>query len=190
VWGGANDFFMFPALAPSDVPGAVANAAKQVGSFVDTLYDNGARIFLVPNLPDLAKTPDSAGLSDTEKGMLTALTQGFNGALDAQLAARSSKPGITLINFDTFAGFNDILDDPTSYGLTNVTDSCLASGTLCNPSTFLFWDNVHPTERGHQIIAEQFYTRIEAAIPEPETYALVAAGLLLVSWQARRRTVN
>jgi len=193
VWGGANDFFMFPALAPSAVPGAVLNAASQIGSFVDTLYANGARIFLVPNLPDLAKTPDSADLSDPEKAALTGLTQYFNGALDAQLDARRlAYSDITLIDFDTFAGFNDILDNKAAYGLTNVTTPCLAADlqSACStPESYLFWDSVHPTERGHQIIADQFYTRIQAAIPEPETYALMAAGLLLMSWQVRRRTV-
>ena len=38
------------------------DAADNIASFVDQLYDDpgvAARNFLVPNIPDLAKTPDS-----------------------------------------------------------------------------------------------------------------------------------
>jgi phospholipase/lecithinase/hemolysin len=198
VWGGANDFFMFPSLAETVPPaqqvatllGAAANAASQVGSFVDQLYGAGARTFLVPNLPDLARTPDSSDLSPLEKAALTGLTQYFNTALALQLDARRSAYGdITLVEFDTFTAFDAILADPGAFGLVNVTDPCLGADlvSVCgDPSGYLFWDGVHPTTRTSDILAAQFYSRIEAAIPEPETYALIGAGLLLLMWRARR----
>jgi phospholipase/lecithinase/hemolysin len=199
VWGGANDFYMFPSLAETVPPdqqvatllGATAAAAGRIGSFVDQLYGAGARTFLVPNLPDLALTPDSSGLGALEKAALSGLTQYFNTALAMEVdARRSGYADITLVEFDTFSAFNAILADPAAFGLANVTDPCLGADlvTVCgDPSAYLFWDGVHPTAATSEIIAAQFYSRVEAAIPEPETYALVATGLLLLGWQARRR---
>jgi outer membrane lipase/esterase len=48
-----------------------------------------------------------------------------------------------------------------------VTETCFdrASFTVCaNPDRYLFWDDVHPTEHGHALIAGEFYA---TAIPEP-----------------------
>jgi outer membrane lipase/esterase len=57
-----------------------------------------------------------------------------------------------------------------------VTDPCFDRNalTLCsNPDQYMFWDDVHPTSRGHRIIGDRLY----AALPEPVTLALLAVWL-------------
>ncbi len=65
----------------------------------------------------------------------------------------------------------------------HVTGACGAA-LACDPSTYLFWDGIHPTSAGHTLLAQQ----IIQAIPEPATYALLITGLLVISMQIRRRT--
>ncbi|MBI1396694.1 MAG: PEP-CTERM sorting domain-containing protein [Betaproteobacteria bacterium] len=198
VWGGANDFFLLPGLVSiASDPQATAlatagGAAAQIGSFVSQLYDSGARNFLVPNLPNVANIPGFATLSPTDKQVLTDLTQYFNVNLAGQLVALSAAhPDMNIIGFDTYTAFESVLANPAAFGLTNVTDACLASVTAtpcAQPDSYLFWDDAHPTTRGAQIIADALYGRVQAAmVPEPGTWALMVAGLSLVGWSASRR---
>ena len=104
----------------------------------------------------------------------SSLTDYFNGRLQAGLPA-----GVTY--FDTAALLREIYSRPAAYGLTNVTDACLATGCT-TPDTYLFWDDFHPTARVHEITGQQF---AEAAVPEPAT-ALLGLTALALGIAARR----
>ncbi|MBP7484430.1 MAG: PEP-CTERM sorting domain-containing protein [Aquabacterium sp.] len=58
--------------------------------------------------------------------------------------------------------------------------------SICaNPDNYLFWDGVHPTAAAHQVLGNAF----AAAVPEPETYALMLAGLGIVVAARRKAKV-
>jgi phospholipase/lecithinase/hemolysin len=61
----------------------------------------------------------------------------------------------------------------------------VTSGPACTPDSWLFWDGIHPTAACHRMIADAAYN--VAAVPEPETYAMLLAGLGLLGLAARRR---
>ncbi len=53
--------------------------------------------------------------------------------------------------FDVFTLFNQIVAAPSNYSLANVT--AISQGIAVDPDTYLFWDDLHPTTRGHDILA-------------------------------------
>ncbi len=154
----------------ADVNAAVAN---EIG-FVRQLIGNGAKTLLVLDVPDLSKTPDvTLGLvngSNTPSAALTAeaaqITTAYNTALSSQLAAIASASAVRIQVVDANAALNTAIADPAAYGLTNVTgrvwsgnNTSASSGTLAVTGTaaqdqYLFWDALHPTETGHQAIAD------------------------------------
>ncbi|MBL8382688.1 MAG: PEP-CTERM sorting domain-containing protein [Burkholderiales bacterium] len=76
--------------------------------------------------------------------------------------------------------------------MTNVFTPCAPFGGAGSCSTSLFSDGLHPSARAHQIVGD--FAAVAAlstlaAVPEPETYALMLAGLALVAGIARRRRV-
>ena len=88
---------------------------------------------------------------------LSALSAAYNGGL-AQLLngldAAFDPLGIDLL-FDTAAFFADVTANPAAFGFTNVTDSCLYTAPAAC-SSYLYFDNVHPTTAGHDLLALQF----------------------------------
>jgi phospholipase/lecithinase/hemolysin len=198
VWLFPNDVFYATATGslPGQVPSSpggtnvVSNGIANILTIVGTLASLGAEHILVPNMPDLGRTPAFSGDATLSAG-LSFLTAAFNAALAAQLTALDALlPATRIIQFDTAAAFAELLADPAAFGLANVTGQCVENLTLaggtCNPfdNRWLFWDGVHPTTYAHSLLAQRFY----AAVPEPGSLALLMLGLLSVAAVRRRRS--
>ena len=197
VWLFPNDVFnwaqtgLLPGTA-TGTPGAagdlnalIGNGISNILTTVGALAATGATHFLVPNMPDLGSTPSGLGNAG-----LTDLTLGFNTNLAAYLNGfQLLHPSLDIVQFDTFAALNNIIAGAPGNGFTNTNEACvanLASGA-CDPDTWVFWDGVHPTTKIDAILAGQFRA---AVVPEPETYALMLLGLLMVGFAARRRRTH
>jgi thermolabile hemolysin len=172
IWGGANDYF--DGQRDASIP--LNNLYFEIA----TLILRGAKNIIVPNLPDLGVLPSKR--NTTESSALSAVSQSHNTGLATTLdGLRLLYPGVTLNLLDVNSLFQQALTNPSSYGLSNVTDSCyIDSSTICaDPTTYLFWDGVHPTTGVHQLVGNlAFNTVSPTAVPEPITIlgSLMAAG--------------
>lgn len=158
VQGGANDFFSFFDANPAPTAAGISAASAAIGlaeaSNVELLIGAGAKTILVSNLPNFGATPAFNGsLLTSQAGLLASVT--YNATLDQrteQLAA--ANPGVNLVQMDWFSAFNVVVANPAAFGFTNVTSSCFTGVSICaNPDSFLFWDSVHPTAAGHELLA-------------------------------------
>ncbi|MCO6046777.1 SGNH/GDSL hydrolase family protein [Aeoliella sp. ICT_H6.2] len=160
VWAGAND--LFDNQMNMSIPvGNITNDIQQ-------LYDDGARQFLVMNLPKLGATPEYNGTAASQADWNNR-TQMFNTTLASGLDDLEASIGDASIRrFDIEALFDQVLANPGDYGLTNVSESAapdLEPGTysydnsdvVANPDEYLFWDNVHPTRVMHAHLADAIY---------------------------------
>lgn len=158
VWAGANDY------QTTDNPNPEASVGN-LATAVDSLFDLGARNFLVPNLPDLGKTALALDLGAEASTRLTELTTTHNSLLDATLSNLSqSLRDINLVPLDVYSLFNEAIASPTTFGFTNVTDACLDTVVCPNPNEYLFWDGIHPTTTAHARLGE---AALIALMPEP-----------------------
>ncbi|MCV2358306.1 SGNH/GDSL hydrolase family protein [Paucibacter sp. TC2R-5] len=173
LWAGANDFEYQGFTA------AVAQTAiNNLSTGVQTLYGLGARNFLLPGLADLGFTP--RGLASGQSSSLQLLSMGFNQGLGLAIDQLRLMPGVHISYFDIFASQHDLIANPASYGLSNVTDACFSGsvgkpGLSCaDPASYMYWDDLHPSALTHQILGQKML----AAVPEPQTMLLMAVGLL------------
>ncbi len=146
IWAGSNDY-LNAGITDVNIP------VNNLVSAVTKLAADGARNFMVMNLPDIGATPGVRSRGPEAQQLLSQLSTAHNTALAAAMANLDQDPNINIILVDVNTVFNDAVSNPGRYGLTNVSDPALESPGS-DPDTFLFWDGVHPTTIGHQIIAD------------------------------------
>lgn len=145
----------FAAGSNAEGQAILADALTAIAANISTLYAAGARKFLVWNMPNVGLTPAIA--PTPLAGLANALAQQFNGNLDANvLAPLSGLPGIQIARFDFYTTLQNVAGAPSSFGLTNVTQACIALDppyACAAPGDYLFWDGIHPTTAAHGILA-------------------------------------
>jgi len=132
-----------------------------------TLRAAGASSFFVVNAPDVGLAPAVRLLGPAARGAATFLAAQFNAGLEAILQGLESGSGLNIVRFDVFQALNEVVAAPEAFGLTNVTQPCIAVDTnaqpfCANPGTFLFWDGIHPTVAGHRILAKRARAALNA----------------------------
>ncbi len=148
VWGGAIDIL----YATSSQ--AVVDAAIDQTSNIERLIEAGGTQFIVPNLPPLGAIPRLNG-SPAAANLATQATVLYNVVLKAGVGIlRDFNPGrrIDLYQLDVFKLFDQVIASPSKYDLVDVTTMSQGDYTV-DPDTYLFWDDLHPTTRGHNILA-------------------------------------
>ena len=185
IWGGSNDVAdSFADSLLNDPANASLHTVAAAGinvAQIRRLQEAGARQILVFNLPDLTKSPYVVNLGPPAQGALTQLGTAYNEQLHAGI--RENEKGIVPVN--AFAFFNEILENPGTYGFTNVTgtacgepDAGEAVSFKCGPqgsvypvtdksgenSQYLFADRSHPSGAMHAMIASAATSTLAAPV--------------------------
>jgi outer membrane lipase/esterase len=159
ILGGANIATTIQATAlayASDIAGMVAN-----------LRAAGADDIIIWNTPDAGVTPAAEAAGPLVSALGTAIATAMNAAL---LTVVGGTPGVRF--FDVFDLVQDVTANPAAFGLANADDAC-ARFVNCNPADFFFWDGIHLTSAGHQILAQAMLS----VVPEPGSLFLLLAGV-------------
>jgi phospholipase/lecithinase/hemolysin len=160
IWIGSND--MGDALLdPQNAGTILMQALTATVANIQVLYANGARNFLIVNLPNLALTPFVRSLGPAAQVGATRIETTYNGLLNGYVSTvlPAVLPGTKFIYLDANAVLEEIVADPAASHMQDVTDSCLTfdvtAGAFCSePNTYLFWDGFHPTTAGHSVLAK------------------------------------
>ncbi|MBD3884679.1 type I secretion C-terminal target domain-containing protein [Phormidium tenue FACHB-886] len=163
VWAGGNDLLRL-IDDPGDPTAVVNTAVSNIVTSVRTLAASGAENIVVAQTPNLGRAPSSLEAGQLQN--LTTLSVAFNRALARALNRfEQSAPGKNIILTDLFPASESVAQNPTAFGFSNVT-SPLLQNPQGDPNQFFFFDEVHPTTRGHSIFADVFRTTIIAGITD------------------------
>jgi len=119
---------------------------------IDTLYDLGARRFMVANLPTKIPGFAAAGMKinpDLEK---------------IPEEERAKHPEIRIANSHWGSFFDEVLMNPAKYGLTDTTNACAQRAfrgeqvQVCSsPDTHFYYHESHPSTAAHRAVGDLLY---------------------------------
>ncbi|MBB5017831.1 thermolabile hemolysin [Chitinivorax tropicus] len=167
MWIGANDLLNY-----GRTPDQAISAMRRA---LISLLDGGAKYVVLLNLPALQKAPVFKLKTGGEQAAQQ--VQSFNTKLTSLVDEMRTRYGGTkqLTLFDASQIFDDMLQHPAQYGMTNTTESCLnirslsstvylekhePRSTCTDPGQYVFWDTLHPTTATHRQLAAHVETFI------------------------------
>jgi len=190
IWSGADNLLVGGHAGPA----AAVSAADAVKTAIEDLAAAGASNFLIFNMPRMGDTPDAQSGGPVPIAAANEYSVSYNTVLTADLDDLRNDPSFhgDIYAVDVYSELALIVDtvnaggayipdffvpgDPVS--IDNVTDTGLTyyQDTGDDPADYLFWDSIHPTTQGHQIVAGLALQ----AIPEPGVQALALLGAVLL----------
>ncbi len=151
----------------------VKEAADQVINALQQLSLSGARHFLVVNAPDIGDIPETRLVSEGHQPFIaraSQLSQTYRIALKNSLKILDDKLGVEIELFDLMKFFSKLTRQAADYGFVYTTEPCFNTMTGAfhddcpygmNADAFLYFDEIHPTQRLHRIIGQAFYDSLD-----------------------------
>lgn len=194
VVGGGNDMRDARSVVGGDAASRQAAAAAAIFNLQQTigfLYSHGARNVLVSTLPDLGYTPEA--IHENLVAESTDATNRFNALIGPGLMGLGAVfQGLHMTLLDMAGVTDNIVANPSAFGITNIDQPCLGfgypgqEGTVnCGQSAFA--DVLHPSALVHSLIARAALDVL--GVPEPDMLALFGIAVLALVVARRRRMV-
>ncbi|KAI4306857.1 hypothetical protein L6164_030101 [Bauhinia variegata] len=182
---GSNDMMFNVYLLPTrniefNISGYQDLLLHNLNSFIERLYQAGARKIVVAGLPPIgclpvlitAKNifpPNPRWLHRECKEDQNRDSQAYNSKLTSRILPplRAGLQGAKIGYFDIYTPIFDMVTNPAKYGFDETHQGCCGTGhiemgPLCNvldpicpdASKYLFWDAVHPTQAAYSVLAD------------------------------------
>jgi len=166
---GSNDVRDALVIAASgqDPSPTITNALGSLADSIGRIYANGARKFLLLNVPDIGKAPAVQGLGPAAVHFGGLISANYNAGLASVVSAlQTHLPGVDIRILDINETLNEVLANPGAFGFVNAIDACVTPNQppfkCAKPDTYVFWDGIHPTKALHAIVAQRAISLISA----------------------------
>ena len=179
IWIGSNNYIALP----DELDVEVAYVRLGLRRAVERLVEKGARHIMLVGLPDLGKTPMAAEFEAEDN--LTYLSDQHNAILEADVQKlRETHAEVEWFFLNVNKMYLDAINHPALYNFVNVTSACnesldympseqssLEMASLTKPRAlsavscdqYLFFDQLHPSGRGHEYVALEGEKILDAA---------------------------
>ncbi|KAL4928914.1 SGNH/GDSL hydrolase family protein [Aspergillus undulatus] len=146
LWIGINDIY-FLSLRP-DPYQDMHCAIVRYFELINKLHTCGARNFLIFNVPPCDRSPHVLAYEPKAREEYNEVTVEYNAQLSNAIDAWSEDhPDSSVVAYDSWSFFTEVLDHPEVYGFTDGTS--IGSG-----EKYVWWDDFHPTSAFHRFLAQ------------------------------------
>jgi phospholipase/lecithinase/hemolysin len=191
VEGGANDLINPLTQLLLNPPASQAEFAQDVqtiatpvvvniATVAGTLKALGAQHIAIVNVPDFGKAPRIVHYGPQASAVVSYLVDSVNEAVGGQLDLLDAAGGNKFVRIDAYSFIDGVVESPAHFWFANVTDQFMtldratltvtyASPHRCDSWKWFFWDELHPSTRGHEFFAEFALATLHAADPSPHS---------------------
>eukprot|EP00253_Pinus_taeda_P004091 PITA_04091 len=149
-----------------------------LSEFIQNIYREGATLFGLTSLPPFGCLPSQITLHNLIGNAcvdeFNDVAMSFNKKAASLLETlKPTLPGLKMVYINLYDKLLDIITNPSRYGFEEVRRGCCGTGLLetsilCNPisplcsdpSTYVFWDSFHPTEKAYNILAQDIFSQL------------------------------
>ncbi|XP_074375322.1 GDSL esterase/lipase EXL3-like [Apium graveolens] len=159
-----------------DVPSYADLVVNYASTFIQDLYDLGARRIAVFSAPPIGCLPAQRTLAGGFNRMCVETynqaAQLYNSKLSSKLNTFANFPQSRIVYIDIYSPLLHLIQNPQNYGFDVVDKGCCGTGelevsVLCNKfsstcsdhTKFLFWDSYHPTETGYNLLVNTILSK-------------------------------
>ena len=162
---GGNDLRGIRSIADAAIATTEINAViTELNTQITRLSNAGARAFLIANVPNVGRIPETLALLPNDPNIVTRTenrVREYNLVFSQMLTEFTQRADLSVVEFDLFQALEDILDNPASFGFNNIEQGCFDSSNfsidpecvLFGFDTRVFFDNIHPSAATNEIVA-------------------------------------
>ncbi|KAL3615115.1 hypothetical protein CASFOL_040776 [Castilleja foliolosa] len=171
--------------ATYDITGFQQSLLHYVQQFLQDIIEEGARVIGLVGLPPIGCIPLVITLTSGDKAWgprpcndaLSSIALDYNEKLKDLILESNRNSNSTIIYVDIYDPLNDMIQNPSKYGFENTNAGCCGSGLveasfLCNPksvvcpnpSKYVFFDSIHPTEATYNHLFKALQPTIDRII--------------------------
>ncbi len=178
VMMGGNDLRDIRSLnSPITAQARIDAVLDQLELQLTRLYDAGARTFLVANVANIGRIPETLARQNQDPDIAAraeAYVRLFNRGLVLRLDEFKRKSGVSLNLFDLFAELETLIENADALGFTQTEVGCFRLDGFRFESDclfgarfdrFVFFDSIHPTGKANRLASAGLIDRI----PQPNT---------------------
>ncbi|KAI9120689.1 hypothetical protein K1719_007722 [Acacia pycnantha] len=170
---GTNDFLQNYFLDPTrpkqfSMPQFQNLLLSRFSYTIQGMHKLGAKRIVVVGVPPMGCMPLAKALQNKRNCVpsLNRVSSSFNTRLLRQLAILKAKLGLKTAYVDVYNSILNVVSDPKKHGFEEGSKGCCGTGTVeygescrgmetcSDPSKYVFWDAVHPTEMMYKIVAD------------------------------------
>ncbi|XP_054801236.1 GDSL esterase/lipase At5g45950 [Prosopis cineraria] len=135
---------------------------------IEGMHRLGAKRIIVVGVPPMGCLPLMKALQNKRDcvASLNRISYSFNSKILHQMATLRAKLGVKMAYVDVYNSILNAVLDPIKHGFEEGSKGCCGTGTVeygescrgletcSDPSKYIFWDAVHPTEMMYKIVGE------------------------------------
>lgn len=172
IFIGGNDLRDLRMVADKATVSTGINASlEKISQAIQQLNGIGAKHFFVINAPDIGVIPETRLIDQAIPDVDVArqaekISKQFRVGVHETVERIEGELMLDIKEFDLYKYFNKLIKHADASGFTNTTDACFSSVSYtfnpdCNygqsADQFIFFDEIHPTRRVHEMIGSAFY---------------------------------
>lgn len=189
VFAGGNDLRDIRSLvSASEAESRISQAAMVLSAQLLRLKNAGARAFLIPNVANIGRLPETIEREMEQPGIIARAEQYtslYNLRLEQLVDDFGAENNIEVSLFDLFNAVEFLINNAAEFGFMNAQEGCFDTENFVIETECLifgfesrvFFDGLHPSSASNQIIAQQVIAAIPS-LPNERVVPITIAPIL------------